>query len=395
MNSRLKLVLFASYPNVDLPHWGIFNARAARSLMEWVDVEVISIRTWKPGRPFKQTIVEDGLTIHHTFIPHVPTNSSGLFKLSGVITRWFLRFYLGNTLKKADVFHSVGGAPKGVYLAPLAMQLKKKHLLQLIGGDVNTDLPELLRNKALGNFPQGIDCVVGNSSVLVKQFNALFQTHFPEAFVYRGTDLQRFSFEAMPSTTEGVRFLFIGGFSHYAGSNHGMNTKGGPDLMEAWLEQEEELVKCGASLSLGGPDSENAEPWISRLKYPERVQNIGVLKPEDVRSQYIQHHIVIIPSMEEGLPNVAVEASASGRVVLASNAGGTPEVVDSQTGLIFTKGDRTLLGEALVDYAQGAVDIVQQGQLARKKMEKYFDKSQFGLKYLKHYQTMLQAVCAE
>ena len=323
------------------------------------------------------------------FIPHVPTNSAFLFALSGVLTRWFLKLTLGKALKDAQVFHSVGGAPKGVYIARLALQLKKKHLVQLIGGDVNTDLPELQRNRALGTFPQGVDSVVGNSGRLVRQFNNLFQTAYPEDFVYRGTDLQRFSFAPLPTLEQGVRFLFIGGFSHYAGTNYGMNTKGGPDLMETWLQHEEQLYKLKAHLTIAGPDADNVQPWLDQLKYPSSVALIGVLKPEDVREQYYQHHVVIIPSMEEGLPNVAVEASACCRPIIASDAGGTPEVVDEQTGFVFNRGNKIQLGEALLCYAKGNVNLNEQGFLARKKMEKSFDKAQFGLKYLNHYQKIL------
>jgi len=386
---RLKVIFFASYPNPDLPHWGVFNARAAQSLAEYVDLQVVSIRTWKPGRPLKRSETNQKVVVHHLFIPHVPTNSAFLFALSGVLTRWFLKFTLGKALRDAQVFHSVGGAPKGVYIARLALQLKKKHLVQLIGGDVNTDLPELQRNRALGTFPRGVDSVMGNSGRLVKQFNNLFQTAYPEEFVYRGTDLQRFELAPMPSLEEGVRFLFIGGFSHYAGTNYGMNTKGGPDLMETWLQHEEELHKLKAHLTIAGPDAENVQPWLDQLKYPASVLLIGVLKPEDVREQYYQHHVVIIPSMEEGLPNVAVEASACGRALIASDAGGTPEVVDEQTGFVFNRGNKVQLGEALLRYAEGKVNLREQGHRARQKMEKSFDKAQFGLKYHNHYQKML------
>ena len=387
---RLKVIFFASYPNPDLPHWGVFNARAAQSLAQHVNLQVVSIRTWKPGRPLKRTESNNEVVVHHLFIPHVPTNSAFLFALSGVLTRWFLKLFLGKALRDAQVFHSVGGAPKGVYISRLALQLKKKHLVQLIGGDVNTDLPELRRNRALGTFPQGVDSVIGNSGRLVKQFNNLFRTAYPEEFVYRGTDLQHFSFAPLPPIAQGVRFLFIGGFSHYTGTNYGINTKGGLDLIETWLEHQEKLHKLKAHLTIAGPDADNIQPWLDQLKYPSSVALIGVLKPEDVREQYYQHHVVIIPSMEEGLPNVAVEASACGRAIIASDAGGIPEVVNEQTGFVFNRGNKVQLGVAILIHAQMKVDLIQKGFLARKKMENLFNSNQFGIKYFNYYNKLLQ-----
>ena len=42
-----------------------------------------------------------------------------------------------------------------------------------------------------------------------------------------------------------------------------------------------------------------------------------------------QSHVVAIPSMAEGLPNVLYEAMASGNMIIASNVGGIPEVLES------------------------------------------------------------------
>jgi glycosyltransferase involved in cell wall biosynthesis len=59
--------------------------------------------------------------------------------------------------------------------------------------------------------------------------------------------------------------------------------------------------------------------------------------------------VVALPSFTEGLPNVALEASAAGVPVVATAVGGTPEVVaDGETGLLVPAGDPDALAGALL-----------------------------------------------
>jgi glycosyltransferase involved in cell wall biosynthesis len=57
---------------------------------------------------------------------------------------------------------------------------------------------------------------------------------------------------------------------------------------------------------------------------------------------------VALPSFTEGLPNVALEASAAGIPVVATAVGGTPEVVaDGETGFLVPSGNPAMLAERI------------------------------------------------
>src|SRR5579864_721339 len=73
---------------------------------------------------------------------------------------------------------------------------------------------------------------------------------------------------------------------------------------------------------------------------------------DDVASWLRSLDIFVLPSRTEGLSNSLMEAMACGCAVVASDAGGNPELVSHlETGLLFASGDAQALGDALVRLA--------------------------------------------
>lgn len=76
---------------------------------------------------------------------------------------------------------------------------------------------------------------------------------------------------------------------------------------------------------------------------------------------------VVLPSREEGLSNVLLEAMAAGRAVIASDVGGNPELVeDGHTGLLFGSGDADALASGLRALADDPALRTRLGEAARR-----------------------------
>lgn len=85
----------------------------------------------------------------------------------------------------------------------------------------------------------------------------------------------------------------------------------------------------------------------SDLKKPN-VNYLGWIDNGKLDSYIMQSDAVIIPSLWEGFGLVALEAMRKKKAVIASNAGGLPEIVeDGKNGLIFELGSKESLQKAI------------------------------------------------
>lgn len=74
----------------------------------------------------------------------------------------------------------------------------------------------------------------------------------------------------------------------------------------------------------------------------------GALSQPEVAKAFAAADVVALPSYREGLPAVLCEAMLAGRAVVASSAGGIPEIVrDGETGLLHEPGNVEQLRAAL------------------------------------------------
>ncbi|UKP00670.1 glycosyltransferase family 4 protein [Nostoc sp. UHCC 0870] len=97
-----------------------------------------------------------------------------------------------------------------------------------------------------------------------------------------------------------------------------------------------------------GPLKSNLEELIQKLRIGDRVLFMGSLPQKQVFSCLKQADVFILNSSYEGLPHVVLEAMTAGTPVIATNAGGTQEVVeDCKTGLLIPVGDELALKSAI------------------------------------------------
>jgi glycosyltransferase involved in cell wall biosynthesis len=150
--------------------------------------------------------------------------------------------------------------------------------------------------------------------------------------------------------------------------------KGVADLIEAAarLEHRQALV-CVVG---DGPRRTELEALCAARGLKDRCLFTGY-QPEDRALALIRASEVIVnPSYTEGLPTSVLEAALLERAIVASDVGGTPEVVaDRRSALLVPAGDIAALRKALDELLADPALRVRLAQAARGEVVERFDRS--------------------
>lgn len=120
-----------------------------------------------------------------------------------------------------------------------------------------------------------------------------------------------------------------------------------------------------------GPEQQRLADSVQRLGLGAKIIFTGLRK--DVREFIRGIDILVLPSLREGLPVAALEAMAAGKPVIATNVGGTPELIsDGETGLLVKPADPLALSGALEKLLSDRQLAQTMGERGRKRVENYF-----------------------
>lgn len=122
--------------------------------------------------------------------------------------------------------------------------------------------------------------------------------------------------------------------------------KGVPDLLQAFAASlERDAVLCIVG---DGPRRAELEALAEQLAVADRVRFLGYLPEESAWAVIAAADVVANPSYTEGLPTSVLEAAMMGRAVLATDVGGTPEIVaDGEEGVLVGAHDVEALRSGL------------------------------------------------
>ena len=129
------------------------------------------------------------------------------------------------------------------------------------------------------------------------------------------------------------------------------------------------------SLDLVGTYDESYAEQISLLREQAILRHHG-FQP-DPRPYYAAADCVVMPSHQEGMNNVLLEAAATGRPVVASYIPGCREAMEEgSTGFSFRVQDKYGLYDAMKKFAElSHQQRMEMGLAGRRRMEELFDKN--------------------
>ena len=114
------------------------------------------------------------------------------------------------------------------------------------------------------------------------------------------------------------------------------------------------------------------EEKAKELGIESRVKFLGFRS--DIVKAFDELDVLVLPSLFEGLPLVALEASAMGKAVIVTNVDGSPEVVaHNETGIVVPSQDSSALREAMERLITHREQIEAFGRKARERVAREFD----------------------
>jgi glycosyltransferase involved in cell wall biosynthesis len=143
--------------------------------------------------------------------------------------------------------------------------------------------------------------------------------------------------------------------------------KGVDVLLHAFSDVVKQLPAARLILVGDGPERSALGQQVRSLGLAERVEMTGQQSPEETQRRLAGAWVQTVPSRWlEPFGMVAAEAMMRGAAVVASDAGGLPEIVqDGRTGLLVPPGDAGSLAAALVRLLQDAGEADRMGREGR------------------------------
>ncbi len=148
--------------------------------------------------------------------------------------------------------------------------------------------------------------------------------------------------------------------------------KGVPEVLE--IARRVRAAGCGIPLRIVGRGP--LEGWLRRKVASSRLDGLSVLpflSHEELPAVYRASSVLLLPSHYEGLPTTVLEAMASGLPVVATDAGGTREAVETgATGFLHPVDDIEGMAESIIRLDASPGLACRLGTAGRRLVEREF-----------------------
>jgi glycosyltransferase involved in cell wall biosynthesis len=348
------VIMTKIFPNAVEPLSSPFNRRQFSALAKFCDVEVLATIPWFPGAtafrrwshagrltkvPARDSI--DGVAVRHpryVLVPKIGHSVAGpLYAASLAMVAFELR-------RRVDVVLGSWAYPDGFAAVVLARLLGVPAVVKLHGSDMNVVARLRGPRRSLEWALPRAARVIAVSTPLAEQARALGVPSERIDIIRNGIDRNAFRPRDRAEARANLGLDQGGRIVLYVG--HVTREKGAYDLVRAFATGGPELRAAKLVVLGDGAGLEECRELAEELGV--RASFMGARPHDEVATWLGACDVLALPSWNEGMPNVVLEALASGRPVVASRVGGIPEVIDSDSsGRLVPPRDPASLARAL------------------------------------------------
>ncbi len=337
------------YPLPWEPGRASFNRQQFHFLADNFDISVKVPVAWTQllapkAKKQVESVPDDKLSTHYFayfFIPKIMRWSYG-------ITQFISALSLIPELKgknKPELILATWAFPDAMAAMLLGKVLKIPVLVKVHGSDINENsLITGVKCQIAWVFKRaaGVICVSQDLADKVKRLGASPET---TQLVYNGVDTTKFLPQSQLQCRQQLKLNSDQKIILYVGNLK--PAKGCVDLLEAFVQLNKQQAETVLVYVGSGACEQQIKQRALQLQLNEQVLLAGS-RPHDSLPMWMNAaDVVTLPSHNEGVPNVLLEAMACGKPVVATRVGGIPEIVPDFAGLLVEKQEPESLSDAL------------------------------------------------
>ncbi len=327
---------------------GLFNARLARHLVQYCNIRVLSPR---PGFSFWKTFIpcnEEAATYpRYQVVPYVPLWGSrwNHILMATALKKKFKSIY---SEFKFDIALGSWIFPDCCAVARLSRELKIPFMATALGTDVHQYIKNPTRRNIIINELTNCSAIITVSNSLAR----IMQTAgFPESkihTIYYGVEQNIFKpgdkYEArkklnLPQSEPII--IFVGNF---------LPIKDPLLTIESFnaLVKKYKLSNALMILIGSGPLNKKLKQMTLNLGIENNVIFAGTKTPQDIATYMQAADALCLTSINEGVPNVVLEALSTGLPVVTTRVGGIPEIItDDDLGKMVAERSEELIADLI------------------------------------------------
>jgi glycosyltransferase involved in cell wall biosynthesis len=387
----MKLLTFSTlYPNNIKNNHGVFVEQRLRKLLELegIDAKVVAPVPWFPlkserfGEYAKFARVADkevrnNIPIFHPKFLVIPKVGMILAPfLLAISTLFLVKKFIKNKFD-FDLIDAHYFYPDGIAAVIIGKLLNKPVIITARGTDINLISDYFLpRRMILWAAKQA----KANITVSKALKNKLIEIGIDPENIHvlrNGVDLDFFK----PLDREKLRLKLNLNRKTLVSVGNLIELKGHHLIIEAMRDLPEFVLLIVG----GGPNLAFLEALIQKYKLSDRVTLLGTVSQQQLVEIYNAVDALVLASSREGLANVLLESMACGNPVIATNVGGTPEVVTTPEAGVLIK-QRTAEG------IKDAISTLFQSYPDRNETRKHAEGFSWNVTVDKLSQLMTQAI---
>ena len=353
-----RLAVVTSYfPVAEQPYRGHSAYQTLRVMQRWMDIEVLcplarypsylQPRTFTYVRPDPSYSPPD-LRTRYILYPALPLLSR---PINGAMCARQVLPHLKRF--KPDAILNYGIYPEGYAAVSAGRDLGIPVILCAIGSDLNR-IPDAISERMTRRALRRASFVLAVSRQLQDQAIRFGAARERTRAVFNGCDTSVFSpGDRLQARTQlGIDpdvqlIVFVGRIAP---------TKGLSELLDACIS----LLPSHRKLTLAcvgeGAFRETLERRAFDSEFGRRISFVGPCDSQQVARWLRACDVFCLPSYAEGCSNAVIEALSCGRPVVATDVGGIPDLIDSDSGILVPPRESAALAEALRCALQRAWD---------------------------------------